>query len=520
MADKLLISVTAEQVTAGISRNGKLGACQVFLNDAQGREDFDRFLARLRNAPALVLLDVVEEDYRFEMLPHATGRDRSELLDRRLRQLYRNTPYCGALHQGRDTGKRRDDQYLFFALLNPDLLEIWLTQIRAHDLPVAGVYLLPVVAEPLAQKLAPDTANLLLVSRHPSGLRLTFFRHGKLRVSRLTQVEGNDPRGRIAAYTEEIANTRLYLHAMRVMTLDEHLSVVALDRDGSLGGMEQAVAREIANAQAVVIGAEDIAQHTGVPAAVVNDAPDALYLHQLGAQPARGNLAPEPVTERFHIYQLRRALYAAAALAAVVSFAWLGLNAYQIYDLKSQQAHAAVQTTDYQRRYQEVTRHYPAAPTSADNLVQAVQVADRLRATKRSPEAAMTALSHGLDQYANIRLKSLGWKYSNRDYDTAGGARKADAPGAGAPGTPTGRRQSAFVDAEIQPFNGDYRTALDTIEAFAETLRKDPSIDAVKVVALPLNVSPGTALSGSTAESVSRATNAPFRLNVVFKPTL
>jgi hypothetical protein len=520
MADKLLICVSADQVTAGISHSGSLGRCEVFGNDEQGLAAFDRHLAQLRKMPAHVMVDVVEEDYRYEMLPHASGRDRSELRDRRLRQLYRNTPYCGALLQGRDTGKRRDDQYLFFGLLNPDLLEVWLTRIRAHDLPVAGVYLLPVLTETMAQKLAPEAANLLLVARHPCGLRLTFFRHGKLRVSRLTQIENADVRDRVAAFTEEIANTRLYLHALRVMTLDDQLTVIALNRDGSLSGLDQAVAREISNAQASVIEASEISQRTGVPDAVVTDTPEALYLHYLGLLPPRGNLAPDLVTERFHIFQLRRALYASAAVAALVSLAWLALNAYQIYDLRSQQAHAATQAADYQRRYQEVTRHYPASPTSADNLVLAVQVAGQLTSAKRTPESAMMVLGRALEQYPNVRLKNFGWQYGPLDHDANVPTRRADAPAAGAPSARAGRRQSAFVEAEIHPFNGDYRAALEAISAFAETLRKDTAIADVKVVGLPLNVSPTMALSGSTTESASRATSAPFRVNLVLRDSL
>lgn len=520
MADKLLISVSADQATAGISRNGKLGPCEVFRNDEEGLASFDRFLAGLRRMPAHLLLDVVEEDYRFEMLPHASGRDRTELLDRRLRQLYRNTPYCGALLQGRDADKRRDDQYLFFALLNPDLLDAWLSPIRGHELPVAGVYLLPVAAEPLAKKIAPDTANLLLVSKHPSGLRLSFFRHGKLRVSRLTQVEDADTPNRTTVYTEEIANTRLYLHALRVMTLDEHLTVVALDRDGDFVGLEQAVARDISNAQALIIPADSIAQRTGVPSSVVAVTPEALYLHLLAAQPPLGNLAPAGVTEQFQTYQLRRALYATAGVAACVSLAWIGLNAYQIYDLRSQQASAAARTADYQRRYQEVTLQYPASPTTADNLVLAVQVAEKLQTTRRSPEAAMIVLGRALDAFPNVRVKSFGWKYAPRDFETDASARRAEAPPPVAPQPTSGRRQSSFVEAEIHPFDGDYRVALDSISRFAEALRQDPAVADVRIAALPLNVSPTMSLSGSTSDSPTRGGTAPFRLNLVFKPTL
>jgi len=521
MADKLLICVSAEQATIGLARNGKLGPCQVFRNDDPGFEAFDRYLASLRNVPVHMMVDVVEEDYRFEMLPHASGRDRSELIERRLRQLYRNTSFCAHQAVGRDAGKRRDDQYLFFALTNPETVNGWLAVVRAHDLPVAGVYLLPVIAQGLVQKLAPEIPNLLLVSRHPSGLRLTFFRQGKLRISRLTRVETADTRGRVAAYTEEIANTRLYLHALRVMTLDEHLAVVVLDRDGSLAGLEQSVAREISNAQASLVTGSDIAARTAVPEAILRDVPDALYLHFLGLHPPVGNLAPEPVTERFQIYQLRRGLYATAAVVGASTIVWSAMNAYQIYDLRSQRELAASQAADYQRRYQEVTRKFPAAPTTADNLVLAVQTAERLRAVKHSPEPAMLVVGKAFEQYPNVFLKNFGWKYGARDFDTDGGARRADAPGAPppAPGAQagTGRRHAVFIEAEIRPFEGDYRTALDAINGFAEALRQDPAVAEVKVVGLPLNVSPNMALSGSTTESATRATTAPFRLHAVFK---
>src|SRR5690606_22345761 len=275
MADKLLICISADQATVAMSRGGKLGRCRVFRNDDQSRQVFDRFLASVHNVPVHVMADMVEEDYRYELLPRASGRDRTELIERRLRQLYRNTPYCAAVLQGRDSGKRRDDQYLFIALINPELVDNWLSQIRSHDLPVAGVHLLPIVGEPLSQKIAPASPNLLLVARHSSGLRLTFFRDGKLRISRLTRVDTTDAQARLAAFTEEISNTRLYLHAMRVMTLEEHLSVLVLDRDGTLAGLEQSVPREVANAQASRIGTAEIAARTGLPEALVADEPDA-----------------------------------------------------------------------------------------------------------------------------------------------------------------------------------------------------------------------------------------------------
>ena len=56
-------------------------------------------LNRARRALPMVL---VEEDYRFETLPHAFGSDRADMVGRKLKQHYRNTPYMAATPLGAD----------------------------------------------------------------------------------------------------------------------------------------------------------------------------------------------------------------------------------------------------------------------------------------------------------------------------------------------------------------------------------------------------------------------------------
>src|SRR5262245_27931472 len=145
MAEKLLVAVSAQNATAARWRGSRLTECQQFGNDAGGLAAFREYLAAVPDAPAYVMVDAVEEDYRFETLPHALGPDRAQMAARKLKQHYRNTPYMTAWRIGRDTGKRRDDRYLFSALTNPEIVTDWLEAIVARGLPVSGVYLLPLV---------------------------------------------------------------------------------------------------------------------------------------------------------------------------------------------------------------------------------------------------------------------------------------------------------------------------------------------------------------------------------------
>src|ERR1700752_2962215 len=135
MAEKLLIGIAGSGATVARWRGSRIVDCREFAADEAGAAAFQGHLAAPSDVPAYIMVDAVEEDYRFETLPHAFGSDRIQMAERKLRQHYRNTPYMTAWRLGRDTGKRRDDRYLFSALTNPDIVGEWLQAIVARGLP-------------------------------------------------------------------------------------------------------------------------------------------------------------------------------------------------------------------------------------------------------------------------------------------------------------------------------------------------------------------------------------------------
>ena len=133
MAAKLLLCVSNDQATVAVWRRRRLLSCTHFDNNEEGWTAFGSFLRSVHGLPVHIIVDTVEEDFRFETLPHIRGRDRTEMVGRKLKQLYRATPYCSFALQERESGKRRDDRYLFAALTNPDLLLPWLRAIEAAE---------------------------------------------------------------------------------------------------------------------------------------------------------------------------------------------------------------------------------------------------------------------------------------------------------------------------------------------------------------------------------------------------
>ncbi len=519
--NKLLVAVSARQVSAARWQDGRFAACDIFEYSVDGLSAFKDYLAQIRNLPVHMMVDAVEEDYRFELLPHSFGSERTEMVNRKLKQYYRNSPYCSARRQGRDSAKRRDERYLFCALTNPELITAWVQAVIERELPVAGIYLLSTASQGLIEKLQLRQTNLLVASINSSGLRLTFFRDQTLRISRLVSIDSTGAQA-TKSYAEEISNTRLYLHALRVMTLDEQLSALIVDSDDSLTELAGAIARDNPSIECRRLGRQEIIARLGISAPALDSSADALYLHLLGLRAPDSNLAPAEVTFGYRMHRARRGIYALAGITALAIAAWCAFTWYQIIDtnvdIKSDIETAAAQAAQLQAQYLETARRFPAPPASAENLQRAVEIAQKIGAFTRSPETMMTIVSQALDHNPAIKLKNFNWKYGRTEIeqqDPGKSAKTTSDPG------PAGgaRRQSALVEGEVRPFGGDYRAANESITRFAAALSQQPGVAEVRVINAPLNVSPSFTLSGDTKDSNAPPGKAEFKLLLVLKQT-
>ncbi len=527
MAHKLLIGISSHGATVARWRGNRVAECEVFDNDEGGHAAFREYLAACEYMPALLMVDAVEEDYRFETLPHTFGSDRTQMVGRKLRQHYRNTPYMTSWLLGRDASKRRDDRYLFSALTNPEIVDEWLKAVLARGLPVAGLYLLPMVSAALPQKLDIKTGNLLVVAQHAAGLRLTFFRDRQFRLSRLTRHDSARGSDRARYFGEEVSNTRLYLHALRTMTLDEQLMVLLLDRRDDLVDVAAAIARDNPSLDCVRLGRQELARRLGLSESLLDVSPYIIYLQLLGARAPQSNLAPPSVTVGHRRYQARRGIYAASAAIVLGAAVWTGANLLKTWELNGEEQLVKRQTAQLSAQYLQVTRQFPAAPASAENLKRTVEIAQKLRDNTHTPLEMMSVVSQALESSPNIVVRDFQWQYGPNEIDSGGpGARAAEAAPPPAPVSgllplappPVTRKQSGLVEGEVRPFRGNYRRAIDMINDFASRIEKYPAVAEVRVVKLPLDVNPTLQLSGNTLDSPDQTGTADFKLLIVFKP--
>lgn len=515
LGERLLLCVGAAQATLGRWRGKRLISCQTFTSDEDGLRRFMMAVTPLRRLPVQALVDAVEEDYRTEMLPHASGRERSVMVQRRLRQLYRTSPYHAAVLQGREGEQRRDDRYLFAALTNAELFLPWAEAIEEARLAFAGLYLLPLVMPSLAEQLGINREPTLLITATASGLRQTFIEDGQLRVSRLTplvRTVNTVDHGDIGALVEEVGNTRLYLEALKLRGRDDPLSVTLVDIDDSMTRVAAALERQDNNIHCVRVAAANLVQKLPLSAQMLADTPDALALTLLGLRSPTVNLAPAPALRRFRVLSTQRSLYAATSVIGVVGISFAIAHVWQHRQFTAQVEAQRVETIRWQERYVAVTRQFPAAPAPLQTLQQTVDAARTIAAQTRTPERAFAVVSAALDAKSEIGLRRLTWRLGAPIADNE--AQRSGMPRA-APGQPPAARiESVAIDAEILGFSGDLRAAIASIEGFAQRLREDAQVQSVTIVRLPLNLSPGASLSGNTQERTEQGGGSTFRLLV------
>ncbi|MDZ7748277.1 MAG: hypothetical protein U5K43_05110 [Halofilum sp. (in: g-proteobacteria)] len=225
-----LLLYPGHRVLAFEWHRGRCRPAGAFEPDAPGREALRRWLDAAPRVPLRLLVDVLDEEFHLERVPHVSGRDRAALLRRSAERHLRDTELRHVVVQGRDPDGRRDDRVLIAGLTRPEGLRAWLGVIGEAGAPLAGIHSLPLVGERLLPALgAARTPRALVLSQHaPALLRQSYYEHGHLKLSRLVSLQDPGPGGTAAAARRELEQALRFLEAQRFRRAGEPLEVLAL----------------------------------------------------------------------------------------------------------------------------------------------------------------------------------------------------------------------------------------------------------------------------------------------------
>jgi hypothetical protein len=397
------------------------------------------------------------------------------------------------------------------AVTDLDIIEPWVSPVIAQGLPIVGLFALPTVTPAAIAALKLKVPDLLVVSRHVSGLRQTFIKDGRFRFSRLTPLRGLPEDNLDLAFATEITNTRLYLNALQAATADSAVDVVLLDQDDSMRGLQARLLQNPGILRPQRVSRAQLRALLKIAPEASDATPDALHLQLLGMATPTDNLAPAELLQGFSVHRAGRFLYAAAGIIAAVGVLWFAIDINRVRNLEDETTSAAQQTRRYDDLYAEITRSFPASPVSAASLRQTVDAFERLRTRAGTPEPLHAVLGDALANHPAVNLRALSWRHGPFT-DAASVASKGLTPGAG--GAP---HQGGHLQAEIQPFSGDYRSAVNEIREFADTLRAHPRVQEVKLLKLPLDDSSRQSLTGSTSAQAEAQVGARFELVLLLK---
>ncbi|MBI2311781.1 MAG: hypothetical protein HYU77_04665 [Betaproteobacteria bacterium] len=522
MPSKFIFSLTADRFSAYQWQNNQLLDEHVFTSDAFGQERFSEYLLRVGSKPVYVLADLVEEDYRFDQVPHLIGPERSALFNRKLDQYYRNTPFRHALTQGRQEEGRRDDRVLFSALTNPALITPWIDLMLQRSVAIAGLYSVSLICKQLIRDVSSPQLLLITWQKH-AGLRQTYFQNSQVNFSRLTPLaQGDDPVDKVVA---ESARTLQYLNSLSLLPPDRPLDVfiVCSSRDRQ---ELQARLSSTPSLRYVFLDIRQVARSLDLKEGPGDSDATPLLLQVLGRYPLHNQYGAPAHTHFFSLLKLRRVLNGLALAAGAASVLVGGAYFWVAAGLQNTIGEVAGKARELSATYQRITSDFPPAPTSAANMQTAVVLAEKLAALAPPPQGVLAPVARTLDAFPGIQVNGLSWHNTftpddvKPDYAPAGGTvaapeQKAPAPGARpAPAqAPEKPYQVIFLQGEIVPFDNNYRRAIDTINGFQDALRRNGL--TVSTLTLPLDLRPEATVSSELSAQQGQSRRAVFVLKLV-----
>lgn len=495
MSRKILFFLSSDNFHANLWKDGVLGAPNYFSNSAEGLEQFSAFLRKHRD-PAYLMVDLIEEDFRQEIVPHLTGSNYQALVQRKFEQYYRNTPFRLARLQQRQTEGRRDDELLFSALTNPGRISAWLDLLLENKTPIVGIYSVPHASMPLIKSI--DSDHLLLLSwEKDAGLRQTYFLNKHLRFSRLTPINPNSSFADTIA--TESARTQQYLHSLSLTPPGQLLNVHIICHSKDRPYLDAHLTSN-AKIQFAYLDIQQLAkQHKSKFDYSDSDATP-LFLHVLASQTPRANYASNEQTHFYQLWQTQRGLFGLAAVTAIASLLWSALAFMGNSGVNDEIDNFTMQANRMQHEAHQIIQQFPSSiketnggTIQASDMKTAVTLFSKLQQYSVPPQQILNGLTTTLLNFPRISTNKLQWRA------VADGNLPA---------------QEMTFDGELLDFGNDYRGALNYLERFQLVLTRTGY--TVTPVKLPLDFSS----KGSIGADNNLSGEKPFEfsLKIIWRP--
>jgi len=481
---RVLLFLSASRFEGRIWQDGEWVHEQTFEDNQEGRDQFAAFLKNWR-APVYLLTDLIEEDFHHETVLHLRGKDRADQIQRKYEQLYRNTTFRQAFVHQRQQEGRRDDEMLFSALTNPNLIQIWLDIILDQHAPLAGIYSVPGISKPLVENIQSDHV-LWLTWEKNAGLRQTYFNAKRLYLSRLSPVADDQTFSDVVA--PEVARTQQYLKSLSLLPLGQTLQVYIVCHGDNRRELEPKLegAGDIAF---IYQDIQELANSLKSKETFRDSDATHLFLHLLASLPPATHYASHEHTHYFSLRQNNIRLFWLGILIAATGLLWGLLNIWQGFQLKAETTTLESQAQVLARHTQEITRSFAGQVAPAADMKSAVTSMRKLYAVSPLPEKFLSGLGATLENYPRISLQKLSWQNKTTDSTS----------------------QVITIDGTLEGWdNVNYRGSLEYLDRFQHALEQHHYNVTVKKQ--PLDISSKGSIADNALENNDKPANFTLQL--------
>lgn len=522
---KRLLFFPGHRILAYEWQRGRFLRTESFEPDERGRAAFRAWLDQSPRQPVQLLLDVIEEEFHVDRVPHVIGRDHSQLFERTAQRHFRSTEFRYIVNQGRETTGRRDDRVLIAGLTNPELLRTWLSVIDKAEVPLRGIYSLPLVSESLLPHLGAAKAerSLVISQQIPSTLRQSYFEKGKLRFSRLVPGRYKDARGFAEFFQRELRQTLRFLETQHFRSRGAHIDVYVLVS----ADVYQVMRDELSSTEAVtchLVPLERLGERIGMRGARVGSFADTVFGHLLLSQRRPANhYGFNRLRRHFFTRRMRLGLAgtAAALLVCTVAYAIAVIVQSRVYEQSIEVARE--RAAEFDRRYRLRLQQLDQFDYQAQDVKRAVDLLGSLRdARVVDPGGALASLGNVLVEHPAIIVNRLNWRQVD---DPEIPVPDETNPGLADSGSGLVRRldegteapyRYVLISGDVVGFGGEYREAVELFETFVADLQEQPDVSRLDVIESPFALTSDSGVSGDSGLSAGRqrAQNGSYRLFV------
>lgn len=473
--------------------SGFTGVAQ-FEPDESGFASFERLLHREVNKPLRMIIDVIEEDFRLETIPHVIGTDKKSLLERTLNKNFRMHPHRYITIQGRETTGRKDDIVMMSAITNPELYKNWLDIIARNKIPFEGIYSLPFIGELLLKPLGAHKGKTLLISQQvPSNIRQSFYVDGQLKLSRQAPSQ-DDAMSHSEVLVDETERTVRYLENQHMYNTGDPFNIFVIVPMSQAADTAKSLRSDTYKTYHVV-SRETLAKELGIKQHISGSYSDSFFAHVLlknKKQAAHYVTAKEK--KYFYHHKANLALKVSAALIALVA---ISLSAIQFIEgiVNSSEIPNLQQET---RRFQQLEKQTLSAISDVEvdvnDIRDVVELAEKIEANyKFDPFVIINEFAKVLNNNKNINIDKLDWVSTYDHSNNLGESREQlDKRLLKRLERKKIHYQKIKAIATIDNFDNNPRLAVEQVINFKNELSKNTKFTKVEIIKMPFDLAPDT----------------------------